>query len=954
MHAREEMVYTNNSPDTLKSIYLHLWPNAYKNDHTPFAQQQDEHGSKSFYYSKPADKGYIDSLDFYVDGQSVEHFIAENTPDIARIDLATPLLPGHKINISTPFRVKIPIIFSRLGHTGQAYCISQWFPKPAVYDKTGWHPISFLEQGEFYSEYGSYDVNITLPVNYVVMATGNCMDEAENTWLDSLSRLPQPQHFTRVDTAVESAKALKTIHFHEDNIHDFAWFADKRWIVRKDSVVSPGSGEKVYTWAAYLPSDAKAWAKTNQYLAATVKHYGKWVGPYPYKTIKAVLGDMKAGGGMEYPTVTVINKASSPNLQATVVHEAGHNWFYGILGSNERDHAWMDEGINTYYEKRTVQAMEADSAKHKRTKSLFARFNEELFYFEHVATNIDQPIEQTSDAFTKINYGVDVYHKTALMLQLLEHYMGEDSFSRGMQYYYQSWRFKHPYPEDFRACMQKNCSRPLDWFFDGMLHTTQKIDFTITDASVSDGVTELTVRNNSGLLCPVLVDACLDGAVVAQAWAEPFAGTTKVRLPSAVWNELKIDSLVPDAKTANNVYRRHGISHRFGLELKAFSRLNRDEKYPILLLPTTRYDQYDGIMLGLTVHNLTVPENRFRFLFSPLYSFATGGIAGTGSVGYMWYPRHTFQDILAQVDGKTFHDNETLINRSSPLYARYSKIAPSITFRLKEPSLLSTVTRSVQFKGYRITEDGFTFAPDTRIIRETKNYGLAAYSHRNGRPYNPFCYSFEGQIGADFAKISAEGCARVDYNVKNKALYLRAYFGKFFAINNDPAIYGRYELNSSYSGVNDYLYDGSYIARNAPAKAGQQVSYQEGGFKVPVFNNVDRSDNWLGSINLETDLPLRNWPVRLFLDAGLIPNTAPTISNNRSTTMLYDAGFSVVIVRDIVNVFVPVVMSNDFQNYLRNSYGNKNYFVRGISFTIQLQHANPLTLPKKFLDLTTY
>ena len=239
------MEYTNNSPDTLTYIYIHLWPNAYSHDRTNYAEQMAENGETDFYYSKSAKRGNISELSFKVNDKPVEYFSSRNIPDVARIDLPQPLLPGAKLKIETPFKVKIPEVTSRLGHTKQAYFISQWFPKPAVYDKKGWHPLPYLNFGEFYSEVGSYDVRITLPKNYVVMATGNCMDESENAWLDELSKKEFPSDTLYKKSWPASSAETKTLHFHEDNVHDFAWFADKRWVVRKDTVVSSGSGELV-------------------------------------------------------------------------------------------------------------------------------------------------------------------------------------------------------------------------------------------------------------------------------------------------------------------------------------------------------------------------------------------------------------------------------------------------------------------------------------------------------------------------------------------------------------------------------------------------------------------------------------------------------------------------------------------------------------------------------------
>ncbi len=179
--------YTNNSPDTLFYIFFHLWPNAYKSTFTAFSKQYLENDSTSFYYAPDSMRGFIDSLNFEINGLTTTIKYDSINPDIAKVNLLAPLYPGKQIAIYTTFRVKIPHTFSRLGHVGQQYAISQWYPKPAVYDRYGWHAFPYLDQGEFYSEFGSFDVDITLPKNYVVGATGILQDKSEQEWLDKKS-----------------------------------------------------------------------------------------------------------------------------------------------------------------------------------------------------------------------------------------------------------------------------------------------------------------------------------------------------------------------------------------------------------------------------------------------------------------------------------------------------------------------------------------------------------------------------------------------------------------------------------------------------------------------------------------------------------------------------------------------------------------------------------------------
>jgi hypothetical protein len=179
----ESIDYTNNSPDTLFFIWFHLWPNAYKNDQTAFSEQLLQLGRTDFYFSNYEQRGYINRLDFKVDGTTAP---LEDHPlyiDIVKLLLPQPLPPGKTIEITTPFHEKLPINFSRGGHVGHTYQITQWYPKPAVYDRNGWHEMPYLDQGEFYSEFGNFDVQITLPKDYVVAATGELQNNGELNFL---------------------------------------------------------------------------------------------------------------------------------------------------------------------------------------------------------------------------------------------------------------------------------------------------------------------------------------------------------------------------------------------------------------------------------------------------------------------------------------------------------------------------------------------------------------------------------------------------------------------------------------------------------------------------------------------------------------------------------------------------------------------------------------------------
>ncbi len=953
LHGFEQLHYTNYSPDTLRYLYLHLWPNAYRNDRTFFAAQQVLQGKTDFYFSPAEDRGYIDSLHFRVNGEAASFFSSPGYPDIARLELPEALLPGASLTIETPFRVKIPKVFSRLGHSGQAYYISQWFPKPAVYDRQGWHPLPYSDQGEFYSEYGSYDVQITVPKNYVVLATGECLDTAEVEWW-SRQNHPAPadtSHRTAQKKQPKnpfppSSTEWKTLHFRADSVHDFAWFADKRFLIQHDTL-QLSDGRIIQVYVAFLPSDRSAWKGATAVLKKTMRGYGNLLGTYPYASLKAVAGNMKAGGGMEYPTICIIDRsAGSLELNETLVHEAGHNWFYGILGNNERDYPWMDEGCNSFAERKVENSLRREKG---RRGSLITRLNDELYY-QQAATRRDQNLQLSSAAYTALNYGADVYYKSALFLNWLEASLGDDTMRQALHGYYEQWKFRHPGPADFRNAMEAGCRRSLAWFFDGAMKTSKGVDFAVKQVKAGPDHTIIRLRNRSDFAAPAGISAYRGDSLLATYWTAPFRHDTIISVPTTGARRWQIADAVPDYFSANNQFKQgalfHGRLPRLGIGLG----LNHRKAPTIYALPALGYNRYDGFMAGLLLHNLGLPEPRFRYILSGMWGTHSNALVGAGSVGYWIYPSSVFQEIVPQVDVKSFHFLEVENAGASPLVARYLKLAPSVEFVFKNRSPLSTVRRSLLLKAYAIWEEDIRYTRDpndsTRYLPQlnaaTENtYGLIRYTHRNERTFNPFSYVLEGQMGDLFAKLSATGQIRIDYNVPNKSLYLRGYFGKYFSRSTDEYSDYRYWLSSAFTGPNDYLYDGTFIGRNERDGLGsQQYSMQEGAQKIatPLYGfPLGRSNNWLASLNLRSDLPLGKLPIRAYLDLSTYADAAK--QNPSGNRFLYSAGFELHFLHDLLLLHVPVVLCPDYRDYLKSMYA-KDRLLHSISFSVELQNLN--------------
>lgn len=423
--------YINHSPDTLHYIWFHCWPNAYKNDRTAFSEQLLDNGRTDFYFSDKQDRGYMNRLEFRVDGQEARLEDHPQYIDIIRVILPRPLPPGGETTITTPFHVQLPHLFSRSGYTGSpfasapSYQITQWYPKPAVYDRHGWHPMPYLDQGEFYSEFGSFDVHITVPARFTVAATGNLQDSANHTY-----------------------------HYYQDSVHDFAWFADRHFHHDHDTLRLP-SGRIIDVYSYYTPTAGPGWKQAIAYVKRAVLFRSTLIGEYPYNTITAVQSRSDTSDAMEYPTIAVINnQPTTRELDLTIEHEVGHNWFYGILGTDERRYPWMDEGIDTYYD--------------NRYETLYYGYSEDpgLAVTEaRAAEKKDQPISTSSEDFTAQNYNDIAYTKTGAWLKLLEDTLGTPLFDSCMRTYFRTWQFKHPYPDDLKAIITQTSQRNLDAFF---------------------------------------------------------------------------------------------------------------------------------------------------------------------------------------------------------------------------------------------------------------------------------------------------------------------------------------------------------------------------------------------------------------------------------------------------------------------------------------------------------
>jgi len=960
------ITYRNNSPDELSLIYIHLWPNAYKNTKTAFARQKLESGSIDFYASKDEDKGYIDQLDFKVNNEPATLKYDEENPDIASLALPHPLKSGETITITTPFHVKIPKCFSRLGHTGQLYQISQWYPKPAVYDRKGWHPIPYLDQGEFYSEFGNFHVFITVPDNYVVGASGDLQNPSEIEWLNKLSEDGKNASYVAADLVFPpSSPTTKTLEYKIERSHDFAWFADKRFHVAKSAVALPQSERVVTTYVYFTNAHASEWYKACDYVNRAVLFYSDQVGEYPWNVAQAVDGslEVEGAGGMEYPTITVLSgKYDSEMLDNVITHEVGHNWFYGILGFNERSYPWMDEGINTYYENRYMDTYYGDRTLFGLPSQVAKVFGVESGDADDVLWTVNQavvnqnkaqPVQLHAAKYGTINYGLFVYAQTGFDFRYLADVMGQEQFDKVMRKFYKEWQFKHPQPEDMKLHFEKETGESYAWFFDKLIMEARGPDYSISKFQKGASAMAVDIKNNSDIPAAFSVSLMSGDSVLRTDWFRGFTGSQTIYFNyKPDWNvtHIKIDErkTIPETKRENNTIKTSGpFKTMEPLQIKPFFTAENPDKTNISYMPLVAWNDNDKWMAGLGIWNSTVATPMFEYVLAPMYSFTAKTVVGKGSAGFNLYPENSFIDRLRVSENfKRFSFDElnvvTLEDQLDTL-AQFTRFETKGEIDFRKRSFTSKMSQGIVLRHLFIYENinGYNFDDVGKILPFDARYAIneITYSLKNKRLLFPHSLHVTLQDVAGSQKLFSEFNIKINYPKSKSGVNVRLFGGVWLG-DPAPAEYG-FTL-AGVSSPYDYEYDQMYYGRNNnDGLLSRQISRENGFFKVPAFSADFVSDNFLGAANFEFVVP--KTPVALFVDLAYFDRSATFIESTYIDNFQYDGGVMLQLVDNVVEFYFPLFMSPN----LEEQFPDGTKYADKISFMVNFNAMNIFELMRK-------
>ncbi len=485
----QELVYTNNSPDTLNKVFYHLFYNAFQpgsemDVRSRTISDPDSRVGDRISKLSPSQQGFLKVNSLTKDGQPLTY---EEVGTVLEVELDKPILPGDKVTFKMQFSGQVPEQIRRSGRNsseGVALSMVQWYPKLAEYDFQGWHADPYIGR-EWHGVWGNFDVKIRVDKSYTVGASGVLQNPNEIG-----------HGYEDEGVKVKPSKGDKhTWHFIAEKVHDFAWAADPEYIHDKRTAAD---GTILHFIYKDNPDIKENWKNLQPKTEELLLFFNENIGPYPWPQYSVVQG---GDGGMEYAMLTLITgERNFGSLVGVTSHELAHAWFQHLMATNESIHEWMDEGFTTY-----ISSLAMNKVMNQNKENPFE--SAYISYNRLATSGVEQPQTTHADRFEyNAAYGASAYSKGGVFLAQLGYIIGEENLQKTLKRYYNDWKFKHPTPNDFIRVAEKVSGAELDWYLQDWTQTTNTIDYAVKNVEEDASGTKVTLERIGLMPMPIEVN----------------------------------------------------------------------------------------------------------------------------------------------------------------------------------------------------------------------------------------------------------------------------------------------------------------------------------------------------------------------------------------------------------------------------------------------------------------
>ncbi len=918
-----EITYHNNSNDKLDEIYIYLYPNEFKSRNSLLAKELLKKGNIDLYFSKQEELGGYNELKFSIEGEEIDWSYTNKDKTIVKINLDSKLMPNESTIIKIKYSLKLPKNIEDLGYSNTQYSLINWYPKPLIYDKNGWNKKANSTYSLLRSDYGNYNVTIKIPYDFNVASSGILLSKYEST-INEIIIIPdrhnRPHPFHQVGK-------YSTINYIGKNIKDFTLLASDQFSIKKDTI---NINDKSITVNLFYDESKINNFNIDRIFNTTeraVDFYFNNIFDLPINQFSIVLSD---GVILDHntPNILLIPIEISDFLicdyDEKLKESLSNLWLKTILSIDQYQFPWLQNGLSYYYYDQLYRETHQieDTTINKLTPLNIVPYKFENSRYKKKVSNLTiskySPKCEISD-FTKL--------KPALAFNYLKNYLGKDEFNNMMHNFFEKWKLKSPSPDELKIHFEQYTKKDLSWFFEGLIGSSDPFSYSIKSVRTGKDNTIITIENLGSHKIPFQVGSIKGKSIKNVKFIEGFIGKEDVTINATDEDYVSIDPFhifyhKDNLKTKVKTSKKIILPKSFSL-FKLYQPSNE-------IFPLIAFNENDGFMVGLLLNS---KGKEFSYNIAPVYGFRSRSINGYFNFSTKLKPNDRFRNIIVGINGRRFH---RLRNTEKNFNLKYSRISLYTTSYFN-----SDCNKSKGYFNYSfsvIKDENYTRQGIKSLFRYINSAELVKTGGNSITPYK-IKLGLEHQYYLNYStrqylKVSGEINASYMYK-KNRSIYIRLYgTGYLFNTNtySTGTQYGTLSLIGY--GANDYSYNHFFINRAAQnGFYSRQLSMNSGGFKTALSSSysIGQSNKFVASANFRFDLPIKMF-IKPYFDIGIYGDL-PTLSDGYKNKILYSSGLVFQIIKDKMEVYLPILNSNEIENIYKES----GSFFNRISFLLDLR-----------------
>ncbi|MBO3116442.1 metalloprotease [Winogradskyella sp. DF17] len=876
----QKIVYNNTTSDTLEQVYLNDWNNSYSTKSTPLAKRFEEEFSTKFHLAKNDQRGFT-AITQLQDNKTRElnYERPEQHPDVIKVWLNSPLLPGESYEIRLSYSLLVPdATFTDYGVTkNKDFDLKYWYITPAVYDGK-WHYYSNKNLDDLFIPKADISLRINHPMNYSV-----------TTALDYVNIIPDYEN-----------KRQTTVHYGRNRIETFLSlnkFPRFSFVQTDDFILVSNISEKG------LPVDEKA-LLTDRITRFLTDNFGS----YPHKRLLVTNIDYNKNPLYGLNQLPDFLRPFPDNFQyeLKLLKTALKKYIDNTLLLNPRKEYWLSDGLQIYYLMKYVNMYYPDmklfgslanvwGLRAFHAADLDFNFQYFLYFMEMARKNRDQPLTTSKDSLIKFNANIAGKYKAGLGLNYLDDFAEDIELSEQLTAFLSAYKLQPVSTKDFEAFINSKTDKNVDWFFTDYINSRKKIDFKIKALDTKGDSIKLTIKNKRKNTMPISLFKLKNDSVIGKMWVENIDSTKTVVIPQDSSDMFILDyyNIIPEFNQRDNYRSKKGaFLNNKPFQFRLFKDIEDPDYNQVFLMPLIEFNNiYDGFTLGSKIYNKTILRKRLNYRFSPQYATRSKSLTGSASVFYT----HNLE-------------NQNLFDITYGISAGYQSFAQDAFFTRIRPSISFTFRDDKDFRKDRTDRIIARYVsierelgPDAIVEIDEPDYGVfnLRYVRSNPGIINFSRFATDFQIADKFSKLS------VNYEFRkltksNRNVNLRLFAGVFLENNSDPTSdYFSFALDRP----TDYLFDLNYLGRSeASGLFSQQIIIAEGGFKSQL--DTPFANQWMATANFSTSI----WRyIQAYGDVGFVKNRFD------SANFVYDSGIRLNLVEDYFEIYFPLYSNRGWE-----------------------------------------